>query len=376
MKIGVDAQPLLARSAGVTSYTRGILEEVIRQDKNNQYDLMLFHPFFKKLNPIFKKSGNFQYKLEGLLPYKVFYKLHKWGVKIPLDIFFGNHDLYLFPNFVIYPHRAGKSVVIIHDLAFNRVPQYVDSKNVDFLNKFVPVSVRQADHVIATSNFTRKSIIETYGVPEDKVTTVYPGVDLSIFRPSSKIAIGQIREKYGLKKPFILYLGTLEPRKNIPFILGAFSKLKNNEDLDLVLAGKKGWMYEEIFEKVRELGIGGRVIFTGYVPDEDRPMLLSAAEVFVFPSFFEGFGMPVIEAQACGTPVVTSNVAPLPEAGGDSAVYIDPYDSAGLLKSLEELLSSASRRENLVKMGLANVRRFSWVDSARSIIKVINGLGD
>jgi len=155
MKIGIDAQPLLSRSAGVTSYTRGILEEIIRQDKNNQYDLMFFQPFFKKLSPIFKKSGNFRYKSEGLLPYKVFYKLHKWGVKIPLEILFGKHDLWFFPNFVVYPHRTGKSVVVVHDLAFEKVPQYVQDQNVRFLKKFVPRSLSKADHIVVTSEFTK-----------------------------------------------------------------------------------------------------------------------------------------------------------------------------------------------------------------------------
>ena len=376
MKIGIDAQPLLSRSAGVTSYTRGILEGVTRQDKKNQYDLMLFQPFFKKLNPIFKKSGNFKYRLEGLFPYKVFYKLHKWGVKIPLEIFFGKHDLWFFPNFVVYPHRAGKSVVVVHDLAFEKVPQYVQDQNVRFLKKFVPRSLSKADHIVVTSEFTKADVVKTYGIPEDKIAVVYPGVDLEKFRPSGSARINQIKEKYGITKPYILYLGTLEPRKNVPSVIKAYAGLKNKKDYQLVLAGKRSWQDRDIFEKVREFRIGDSVVFPGYISDEDRPDLLSAAEVFVYPSFFEGFGMPVIEAQACGTPVIASNATSLPEVGGNAAVYVDPDDADGLTRSLEELLSSPPRRDNLAKMGLANVRRFSWEDSARKIVDVFNRLID
>src|SRR3972149_12012329 len=174
MKIGVDAQTLLEDNAGVAYYTRGILKEVLRQDKKNRYDLFFFRPFFRKFDQFFGKSENFYYRIEKLFPYKVFYKLRKWGIKIPLEVFFGKHDLWFFPNFVVYPHRTGKSVVVVHDLAFEKVPQYVQDKNVRFLKKFVPRSLSEADHVVVTSEYTKADVVEIYGISEDNITVSPP----------------------------------------------------------------------------------------------------------------------------------------------------------------------------------------------------------
>ena len=202
----------------------------------------------------------------------------------------------------------------------------------------------------------------------------YPGVDPGVFYPRSEKEKEEVKKKYGIAKPFILYLGTLEPRKNVPAVLKAYAGLPNRRDFNLVLAGKKGWLYEEIFRTVGDLGLEEDVIFTGYVPEEDRPKLMSAAEVFVFPSFFEGFGMPVVEAQACGTPVIASNTTSLPEAVGDGGVLVDPKNISQLAEALEEVLSSGSLREKLVKKGLANARRFNWEDSGAKIVRIFNSL--
>ena len=374
MKIAIDAQPLLEQSAGVTYYSKGLIEAVLKQDKKNYYDLLLWRLFPKKTFSVLGEGRNFSYRYQRFFPYKVFYKLHKWVIDIPLELFFGRHDLYFFPNFVIYPHLKGKSVILIHDLTFERVPQYVARRNVDFLRKFVPSSVAQADHVVVNCEFTKRELIEAYRVPAEKVTVAYPGVDPKSFYPRSAKDKEEIKRKYGIAKPFLLFLGTLEPRKNVPAILKAYADLSNRRDFNLVLAGKKGWLSEEIFRTVADLGLEEDVIFTGYVPEEDRPRLMSAAEVFVFPSFFEGFGMPVVEAQACGTPVVTSNTTSLPEAAGEGAVLVDPKNVSQLTRALEEVLSSESRRKELVKKGLANAHRFDWNDSAQKLIEIFNSL--
>ena len=374
MKIAIDAQPLLEQSAGVTYYSKGLIEAVLKQDKKNYYDLLLWRLFPKKTFSVLGEGRNFSYRYQRFFPYKVFYKLHKWVIDIPLELFFGRHDLYFFPNFVIYPHLKGKSVILIHDLTFERVPQYVARRNVDFLRKFVPSSVAQADHVVVNCEFTKRELIEAYRVPAEKVTVAYPGVDPKSFYPRSAKDKEEIKRKYGIAKPFLLFLGTLEPRKNVPAILKAYADLSNRRDFNLVLAGKKGWLFEEIFRTVADLGLEEDVIFTGYVPEEDRPRLMSAAEVFVFPSFFEGFGMPVVEAQACGTPVVTSNTTSLPEAAGEGAVLVDPKNVSQLTRALEEVLSSESRRKELVKKGLANAHRFDWNDSAQKLIEIFNSL--
>lgn len=401
MRIGVDAQTLLRQDAGVTYYTKGLLEEVLKQDRENHYDLLLWQLFPKPPVFMFGKGRNFSYHYQRFFPYKIFYKLHKWGINIPLEIFFparapslklwsvgdripeqsrrgeggGRYDLYFFPNFVAYPHVGGKSVVTVHDLSFEKVPQFVFKKNVDFLKKFVPPSVRSADLVVAISQNTKKDLIETYGIPEKKIAIVNPGVDPRVFYSRSEEEKVAVKGKYGIEKPFLLYLGTLEPRKNVSAIVRAYAALPNRRDFNLVLAGKKGWFYEEVFRIVEDLGLREEVIFTGYVSDEDRPRLFSAAEVFVYPSFFEGFGMPVVEAQACGTPVVTSNTTSLPEAVGEGGIFIDPRDVSALSNAIAEIISSSSRRTELSEKGLRNARRFRWEESGRKLLKIFNHLG-
>ncbi len=370
----MDAQVLLEQSAGITYYTKGILDEILKQDRKNYYDFFLFRLFPKLPVRVLGEGNNFSYRYQRFFPYKLFYKLHKLGLGVPLETFFGRHDLYFFPNFVAYPHVGGKSVVVVHDLTFERVPQYVDRKNVDFLKKFVPSSVAQADHVVVNSEFTKDDLISTYRVPVDKVTVVYPGVDPQVFYPQNEKDKIAVKRKYGIKKPFLLYLGTLEPRKNVPAVVRAYAALSNRKDFNLVLAGKKGWLYEEIFHTVEDLGLQKDVIFTDYVPDEDRPRLLSAAEVFVYPSFFEGFGMPVVEAQACGVPVVTSANTSLPEVVGDTALLVDPGKVEEVQTAVGRILSSSKLEDNLSKAGLENSRRFRWRESAQKVIEIFQSL--
>ena len=374
LKIGVGAQTLLEQSAGMTSYAFGLLSEILRQDKSNFYDFLLFRSFPKKPEYMFGMGKNFSYRYQRFFPFRLFHKLYKWEIGIPLDLFFGSHDLYFFPNFVIYPHLGGKNIVVVPDLTFEKVPQYVDRQNVEFLKKFVPPSVAKADHIVTISNYTKGDLIQTYKVPDRKITVAYPGVDPVNFRPRGLEEIAAIKRKYAIEKPFILYLGTLEPRKNIPSILKAYAGLKNRQEYSLVLAGKKGWLYEEIFQTVRKLGIEKEVIFTGYIPDDDRPILMAAAQLFVFPSFFEGFGMPVVEAQACGTPVVTSNTTSLPEAVGEGAILVDPENTNELKEAMEKILSSPKIANQLKEKGLQNARRFNWASSARKVIEIFNRL--
>jgi len=374
VKIAIDAQTLLEPSAGITYYTKGITEGILKLDRDNFYDLLLFRIFPKKPLRMFGDGGNFAYRYQRFFPYKFFYKSHKLGVDIPLELFFGRHDLYLFPNFVVYPHRKGKSVVVVHDLTFEKVPQYVAQRNVDFLKEFVPPSVAKADHVVVNSEFTKQDLVNTYRVPAEKVTVVYPGVDEKVFYPRSEEDKTEVRKKYGIKKPFILYLGTLEPRKNVSSILKAYAGLKDKKEFDLVLAGKTGWLSEEIFRTVKDLELLESVIFTGYIPDEDRPKLLSAAEVFAYPSFFEGFGMPAVEAQACGTPVIASDTTSLPEAVGEGAILVDPRSVDEIKEALEKILASEELRTRLKEKGLENSRRFRWEESAKKLIGIFNRL--
>ena len=376
MKIGIDAQTLLRTDAGVTYYTKGILSEVLKLDKENFYDLLLFQNPLEKQRELFGKGDNRSSRYQKLFPYKLFYKLFKLGLPVPLEVFFGTHDLYFFPDYVEYPHLTGKSVVVVHDLSFADVPHLVQPANRKFLERFVPKSLKEADHVIAVSEFTKGRIKEVYGVVEEKITVAGPAVDTNVFYPRKEKEIEAVKRKYGIESSFILFLGSLEPRKNVRSLIEAFSLLKKNkEGLNLVLAGKPTWIKNELEKQVRELKLEEKVKFLGYVEEGDRPALLSAAEAFAYPSLYEGFGMPVLEAQGCGVPVVASNFTSLPEVAGEGAILVNPKDAGELADALTKALSSPQVRKDLIRKGNKNTKRFTWNNSSRKILAVFNSLG-
>jgi glycosyltransferase involved in cell wall biosynthesis len=217
--------------------------------------------------------------------------------RIPQDSLFPGVDLFHATDHLLPYFRRIKSVFTLHDLIFLFHPETHKPLNRWFLTLMMPRFLRAADAVIAVSECTKRDAIRFYGIPEEKISVIYEGVNPR-FRPASPEAIAAVRARYNLPEHFILYVGTIEPRKNLTALLEAFHHLLATHDLRLVIVGKKGWLYEGFFRRLRELGLGDRVIFTGYVPDEDLPAIYSAADLFVFPSLYEGFGLPVLEAMA------------------------------------------------------------------------------
>jgi glycosyltransferase involved in cell wall biosynthesis len=229
-----------------------------------------------------------------------------------------------------------------------------------------------------------------YRVPEERIVVVYPGRDETLSPVKDPQALREVRIRYGLHAPYFLYIGTLHPRKNLVRLIDAFAALRaasrdQGQPVDgradgvsgcqLVLAGRKGWLYEEIFARVRKLGLDESVVFTGYLPDADLPSLLSGAVAFVFPSLYEGFGLPVLEAMACGTPVICSNVSSLPEASGDAALQIDPLDSEALAQAMYQVAIDEGLRMVLTERGHRQVQRFSWQESASQVLQVLEDVG-
>ncbi|MFH1403782.1 MAG: glycosyltransferase family 1 protein [Candidatus Altiarchaeota archaeon] len=234
-----------------------------------------------------------------------------------------------------------------------------------------PRELAASDAIIAVSENTRKDLLEHYDVDESIVTVIHEGVD-PVFRKTDGSGV---RGKYGLDFPFILYTGTLEPRKNIPTLLKAFRILVDSGvEHRLLLVGRRGWKYEGFFRMVSELGLEDRVLFTGYVPREDLPGLYSLASVFAFPSLYEGFGLPVLEAMACGTPVVCSNSSSLPEVVGDAGLMVDPLDEGGLADALRSVLDSDSLSGRLSGRGVERAGGFTWDEAARKTMRVYEGV--
>jgi glycosyltransferase involved in cell wall biosynthesis len=266
---------------------------------------------------------------------------------------------------------GARTVFTLHDTAYLLFPEYHLPRNRIFLRHMMPRFLRQADRVIAVSENTKREALRSYDLEPGKIEVIPEGVD-ERFRPDLDPAeVEEVRRRYALPERFVLSIGTIEPRKNLTTLLEAYAVVRERHpDVGLVIAGGKGWMVEPFFERLRALGLERDAVLTGYVPDQDVPALLNAAEVFAFPSEFEGFGLPPLEAMACGVPVVSSDAASLPEVVGDAGVQLPPRDVRAWVQALDSLLGDPSARAGRRAAGLARARGFTWTAAARRTLEV------
>jgi glycosyltransferase involved in cell wall biosynthesis len=263
-------------------------------------------------------------------------------------------------------------VITIYDLSFVRMPERFPRFQRFYLQTMTRYSARRAARLLVISQSTKDDVVRFCGVSPDKIVVTYCGVDEQ-FAPRSRHEVEAFRAAKGLPSRFILYLGTLEPRKNVPQIVKAYSQLRSHDlsrNYKLVIAGAKGWGYDEVFAAVEQHDLKDDVIFAGYVPAEELPLWYNAAELFVYPSLFEGFGLPVLEAMACGTPAITSNVSSLPEVAGDAALTITPTDTRALSAAMTQVLCDAALRAQLRERGLRQAAQFSWQRTAQQTAQV------
>jgi glycosyltransferase involved in cell wall biosynthesis len=260
------------------------------------------------------------------------------------------------------------TVITIFDLSFLRFPDAFRRVNRTYLRIFTSLSARRARRVIAISEHTRRDVIHLLGVPAERVDVVYCGVDAA-FHPRPATDVQDFRRRRRLPERFILFVGTLEPRKNVRRLIEAYAQMRDL-DVRLVIVGGKGWLYEDVFASVERLGLSNEVLFAGYVPAEELPLWYNAADLFVFPSLHEGFGLPILEAMACGTPVVSSNAASLPEVIGEAGLMVDPKDVEGLAAAMRQVSTDQNLREQLRERSLQQACRFSWEKAARQTIEV------
>ena len=263
------------------------------------------------------------------------------------------------------------TVITVHDLSFMRSPQAFPRFQRVYLRTQVQRSVRAARRVIAVSEATKRDVVEIFGVPSERVDVVYNGVDTG-FSPAAAGEIGAFRRRKGLPERYILHLGTLEPRKNLVRLVQAFHTTRQQGlgDVKLVLAGGKGWGYDDIFAEVSRLGLEQDVLFPGYVPDDELAWWYRGAELFCYPSLLEGFGLPVVEAMACGVAVITSNISSLPEVAGEAALLVDPTSVAALAEALVTLLTDQASAGALREKGPPQAARFSWQRTAEQTAAV------
>ncbi len=277
-------------------------------------------------------------------------------------------DLLHSPAFVTPVIKTRPAIVTVYDLSFIHYPERFPPLQRAYLTSQTRRSCHQARRVVTISASGRQDVHECFGLPLDKIEVVHPGVE-SIFCPVPADEVEAFRKREQLPNQFILHVGTLQPRKNIPLLISAFARLEQPE-LELVLVGGKGWSYQEIYDKVTELGLEKRVRFAGYVPDDELPLWYNAASVLVLPSVYEGFGMPVAQAMACGTPVIAAETSSLPEAAGGAARLFDPQDEMALAEQMVTVLDDSQIAAKMRQQGLTQAQHFSWQQAGQKMAAI------
>jgi glycosyltransferase involved in cell wall biosynthesis len=377
MRIGIDYTSAARQSAGIGRFTRELIRAALALDEDNDYRLLVAgrQPVAEAHLP--RASRRYRLVQTPISERNLVRLWHRLQIPLPVEVFLGRVDIFHSPDFVLPPVARAVKVLTIHDLSFLRVPECADPRLRWYLGQVVPRSVGRADFLLADSESTRRDLVELLGVPPERVQVIYGGVDAMFAPVEDAEALRRAREKYARGRPFILAVGTLEPRKNYPTLIRAFARARQAARLPhaLVIVGRKGWVYEPIFAAVDDLGLHDEVIFPGFVPDEELPALYNAADVLVTPSFYEGFGLPALEAMACGTPVIVSDVSSLPEVVGEAGVRIDPRDEAGLAEAIVRVVGDSALRAGLREAGLRRAREFTWDRAARELLGVYARLG-
>jgi glycosyltransferase involved in cell wall biosynthesis len=369
MLIGIDASRATAsQRTGTENYSYHLIQKLLDLGERHRFRL-----YFNRA----PATGLFSETAERVvIPFP-----RLWThARLSLEIAQHPPDLLFVPSHVLPLIHPRRNVVTVHDLGYHYYPQAHTLFQNLYLRWSTRYNARTADRILADSEATREDLVHYYRIPEAKIVVVYPGRDESLASVTDPRRVEQVRARYGLSEDYFLYVGTLHPRKNLVRLVQAFADLPaelkaKRPDLQLVLAGQKGWLYDEIFARVRRLGLEDRVVLTGYVPDDELPVLLGGALAFVFPSLYEGFGLPVLEAMACGTPVVCANTSSLPEVAGDAALLVDPLVVSDMTAALVRVLTDGGLRRALTESGFRRVKQFSWRRCAEETLRVLEGVG-
>jgi glycosyltransferase involved in cell wall biosynthesis len=368
MRIGIDARLVFYNRAGIGQYIIRLIEALSSLEPED--DTFVLLQSRKDKSSIINSNG-FERK-------SLWTPSHNRFEQPALSFEISGLGLNLLhsPDFIPPFRRNCKSVITIHDLAFLLYPHFLTKESARYYGQ-IDHAWRNTDHIIAVSEATKQDSINLLGVPEKKITVIHEAAN-PIYRPMPKDKAQQVaREKYKLDKNFILFVNTIEPRKNLPGLLQAYRRLRDEYKRDeiLVLSGSKGWLWEEVYEKVEKLNLEKYVAFLGRVPSEDLVYLHNAAKLFVYPSFYEGFGLTPLEAMNCGTPVIVSNTSALPEVVGDAALMIDPHDIDGLTVAMWRALTEEELRQDLIQKGFKRAQKFSWQETAKKTLEVYHQIG-
>jgi glycosyltransferase involved in cell wall biosynthesis len=364
MLIGIDAsRSVTEQRTGTEAYAYFLIRSLISQTGNSGHELRLY---FNQPPPqnLFADPSHVEFRVMPFARLWTHVQLARELRRDPPDVFFT-------PAHVIPFVYGGASAATVHDLGYHYFPEAHTSSQVAYLKLSTRAIGRMARQIIADSAVTKRDLVRFYGTDPAKINVVYPGLDPDLRRVSDVDQIARACEAYGIEGPYLLYMGTLQPRKNLARLIQAYALA----DLphELVLAGKPGWQTADLFEELDALddAVRERVHLPGYVAESDKAALISGAEVLVYPSLYEGFGFPVLEAQVCGTPVLAANSSSLPEISGEGALLVNPLDVGEIATGLQQVAGDSDLRQSLISNGLENVQRFDWNQTATAVLRIL-----
>lgn len=363
MRIGIDARIVHYARGGISNYVLHLLEALLPLDVDTDYYIL--HSRKDHSPPL---PGPNLYPVACWTPSH--HRLERWALGVEVARL--RLDLLHTTDFIPPALGYRRSVITVHDLNFLYYPQFLTAESRRYYNQQIEWAVRRTDHILADSHATQCDLISRLGVSSEKVTVVHLAADPA-FRPLPETEARQIVARYGLEPGYVLFVGTLEPRKNLPGLLRAYRLLLDAQvtTSPLVLVGGKGWLYDEVFECIETLYLNEKVRLLDDVSDDaDLPALYNAAGVLAMPSFYEGFGLPVLEAMACGTPVVAADRASLPEVAGEAGMLVNPDDLDDIARALARVLTDEPLRARMRELGLAQAARFTWEHTAQATLAV------
>ncbi|MCM8809184.1 MAG: glycosyltransferase family 4 protein [Candidatus Omnitrophica bacterium] len=376
MKIGIDANPLLdEKKTGIGWYAYNLIKNIEKVDKENIY--ILFSNSLSRYKKKYEIKKNFKSKnfYVSIRPFPFLVWNYVVAKIFPFEFLYGNLDL-IHTLHVLTPIPLSfhvKQVITIHDLIPLINLNLCPTESL-ILKIIIPKAVKKADMIITVSYNTKKDLLNHFKIDSEKITVIYPGLHHENIRPIEDYEkIEDLKKKYGIYGKYLLFVGAIEPKKNIPKLIDAFIIVKEKfPELKLVLCGKIGWKAEIFYKKMKDLPekIKKDIILTGYVPVSDLPYLYNGCEVFVFPSLYEGFGSPVVEAMGCGVPVVTSNISSLPEVVGDAGILVNPENKEEIAEAILSILTDQNLKKTLSKKGIERAKLFSWENTAKKTLEL------
>ncbi len=373
MKIAFDVSYIQKNRAGIGRYALELLRALLAEDSTNEYVLHGWSFSLDTKTILGLQNAHVRFSL-ARIPGFIKRDYWNWMSSPPIELFAGECDVFHSSDPLLPPTRRAKTISTVHDVSYKKFPHFFEG-NVLRLDGFIRRSIRNADAILVPSEQTKHDLLELFGAVEEKIHVVHPPVH-SIFKPLPEdIQDEQVRLKYRLSPSFLLFVGTLEPRKNIVGLIKAYERVgKENGNIQLVIVGKKGWFYSEIIKGMNASPVRSSIRYLEYVSDEELASLYRMAHCLVYPSFYEGYGLPILEAMASGTPVITSNTSSMKEIAGGCAVLIDPEKNEDLVNAIRLLVDDASLCKDLRVQGLVRVQQYSGEVAARKVLGVYEQL--